>query len=81
MIKSFSERFEEDMRLKDFAEATRNSYLREVRRFFARTGKGIAPAVVVEEDLRNYFLHLKDERNYGTSAMKIAMSGLRFFLP
>lgn len=80
-MKSFSERFNEDMRLKDFAVATRNSYSREVRRFFARTGKGIAPVSVVEEDLRDYFLHLKDDRKYGSSAMKIAMSGLNFFLP
>lgn len=79
MIK-YRDRFIEDMRLRGFAEPTIDSYLREVKRFFERTGKGIAPLKVTEDHLREYFLHIQDERKYSIAAIKIAYSGLRFFL-
>lgn len=77
---NYRDRFIEDMRLRGFAEATIVSYFREVKRFFDRTGKDLTPLKVTEDHLRQYFLHLKDERKYSVSAIKISYSGLRFFL-
>lgn len=76
---SYREKFFENMVLKGYAEATKESYFREVKRFFDRMTVKKSPEKVVEEDLRVYFLHLKNDRNYGVSAMKAALCGLRFF--
>lgn len=77
---NYRDRFMEDMRLRGYAEPTRDSYYREVKRFFERTGKGLTPQKVTEDHLREYFLHLQEERKYSVAAIKIAYSGLRFFL-
>ncbi len=76
----FQQKFLEDMFLKDYAESTKNLYLRSVRYFFERSDLKKNAMDVVEEDLREYFLHLKHDRKYKVSALKIAVSGLRFFL-
>jgi site-specific recombinase XerD len=79
-MESFKKKFLEDMFLKDYAEATKENYFRSVRYFFERMDTKKMAEDVIEEDLRKYFLHLKNEREYKVSALKIAVSGLRFFL-
>lgn len=76
----YRKKFLEDMKLKGFAESTQNTYLREVKRFFNRCHPGKAPEKITEEDLRNYFLHLKNDRNHSVAGIKAALWGLRFFL-
>lgn len=80
MKKSFSKKFEEDMILKDYSDATRTTYTYAVKQFFKTSGSKVSANDVTEEDLRDYLFYLKSERNYQTSALKIAVSGLRFFL-
>lgn len=47
-------------------------------RLFLRRTK-LAPADVGEEDVRQYILHLKDERKQAPSSVNIAVCALRFF--
>lgn len=77
---NYRDRFADDMRLRGFSENTVFSYLREVKRFFDRTGKGVSPQKVDEDLIRKYFIHLQQDRKYSPSALKIAYSGMRFFL-
>lgn len=77
---NYRDRFVDDMRLVGYSEKTVESYLREVKRFFERTGKGVAPQRVDEDLIRKYFIHLQQDRKYSIAAMKIAYSGIRFFL-
>jgi len=76
----YRKKFIEDMKIKGFAEATQYGYLREVRRFFDRCHQGKSPEKITEEDMRNYFLHLKNDRNHSVAGLKAALFGLRFFL-
>jgi hypothetical protein len=59
-LKNWRERIGEDMRLRDLRQRTVDGYLLAVRLFLDRTGK--EPETLNEEDIRAYFLHLRDDR-------------------
>lgn len=67
----------EDMQLHGYSERTQQCYLREVRKLaeFYDT----SPALIDEEQLRQYFLYLKNEKDFATNSMKIAYCGIKFF--
>ncbi|MFQ5401795.1 MAG: tyrosine-type recombinase/integrase [Anaerolineae bacterium] len=71
------QRMLEDMQLRGLAPKTQDSYLRAVRQLAAYFGK--SPDQVNEEELRAYFLYLKNEKKASRSACTVALCGLKFF--
>jgi site-specific recombinase XerD len=76
-LKNWHERMAQDMRLRDYSRKTQEAYAREARHFLKHVGK--EPRELVEEDLRAYFIYLKEERKLAPSSRNIAVHGLRFF--
>lgn len=70
-------RFQETMRLRSLADATREEYLRFVRKLAARHGGD--PATLDEAAVRAHLLRLKDEHHYSPSSMRTAVSAMRAF--
>ena len=69
-------RLREDMTLRDFRPRTQEAYelaSRLLVRHFNR-----APAELTEEDLRSYFLHLRDVRKVAPSTLAVNLHGIRF---
>ncbi len=71
------ERMLADMQLRGLAEKTQEAYLRAVRQLATFYGK--PPDQIDEEELRQYFLYLKNEKRASRSACTIAICGLKFF--
>jgi len=67
----------EDMQLRGLSEKTRESYLRAVRQLAEYYCK--APDQISEEELRQYFLYLKNERQVSHSSCTVALCGIKFF--
>jgi len=76
-LENWRERMGEDMRLRDLRQRTIGGYLLAVRLFLDRTGK--EPEAITEDDIRAYFLHLRDDRHQAPSSINIATCALRFF--
>ena len=76
-LDNWQERMAEDMRLRDYSKKTQEAYTREARQFMKHVGK--EPSELVEDDLRAYFIYLKEERELAPSSRNIAVHGLRFF--
>jgi site-specific recombinase XerD len=67
----------EDMQLGGLAERTQQSYVRAVRQLAEYYGK--SPEQISEEELRQYFLYLKNDKQYASSSCMVALSGIKFF--
>jgi len=67
----------EDMQLHGFAERTQDSYLRTVGQLAAYFNK--PPDQINEEELRQYFLHLKNVKKASRSTITLALCGIKFF--
>jgi site-specific recombinase XerD len=70
-------RMSEDMRLRDFRPRTQQAYLLAVKLFLRRVEA--EPHEVTQEQVRAYFLHLREERGQAPSSINIAVCSLRFF--
>jgi integrase/recombinase XerD len=66
-----------DLQLRGFSTATQKAYVRAVRQLAAYYDK--SPDQLNEEELRQYFLHLRDEQGLGSSALRVALCGIKFF--
>lgn len=66
----------EDMQLKGYSLATQDAYVHGVRRLVAYCKK--SPELVTEEELRRYFLYMKEEKKYARGTTKITLSAIRF---
>lgn len=71
------ERMIEDLQLHGFAEKTQEAYLRAVRQL-ARYYKK-SPDRISRDELRKYFLYLKNEKRVSRSTCRVALYGIRFF--
>lgn len=71
------QRMSDDLHLAGMSERTHDGYLRAVRQLcdFAER----APDRVTEDQLRQFFLHLKNEKNFATGSLRVAFSGIKFF--
>ena len=72
-----AERMLQDMQLAGRSPATQSRYLgavRQMSRFF-----GMSPDRITEDQLRKYFLHLKNERELAAGTLKVAYHGIQFF--
>jgi hypothetical protein len=70
------ERMLEDMQLKGFAEKTQQCYIRSVRLLAQHFNK--TPDQITEEELRNYFLHVKNVKKWKRPTVTIALCGIKF---
>jgi site-specific recombinase XerD len=71
------QRMIEDMQLRGFSPKTQEAYLRQVRQLVERCNK--SPEKIMEEDLRDYFLYLKNEKGAARSTCTQALSAIKFF--
>ena len=67
----------EDMQLHGFAERTQDAYLRVVRQLATYFNK--PPDQINEEELRQYFLYLKNVKKAARSTITLALCGIKFF--
>jgi len=66
----------ECLQLRGLSERTQESYVRAVRQLAEHYHK--SPDLISEEELRQYFLHLKNVKHYARNTMTIAICGIRF---
>ena len=71
------EKMVEDMQLRGFAERTQEAYLLAVSQLARHYHK--PPDQINEEELRQYFLFLKNEKHAARATCTIALSGIKFF--
>ena len=67
----------EDMQLKGLAVRTQEAYVNAVLQLSRRFKK--SPDRLNEEELREYFLYLKNEKQVAESTFSIALCGIKFF--
>ena len=70
-------RMKEDLQLAGFTERTQKSYVDAVRglaKYYRRS-----PDLLTEEEVRQFFLHLINERKSAKSTVTIYLSGIKFF--
>jgi site-specific recombinase XerD len=67
----------EDMQLHGYAERTQESYLLAVRQLAEYYHK--SPDEISEEELRQYFLYLKNDKKASRSTITLALCGIKFF--
>lgn len=77
MFTQLQQRMIEDMQLRGLAPRTQVVYARAVRQLVEHYGRG--PDELTEEDLRQYFLHIKNVRKYARNTCTIALCGIKFF--
>lgn len=66
------QRFFEDLKLAGLSERTPQSYCRVLRDFSETIGK--RPAKATAENVREYFIHMMDERKFAASTMNVVHS-------
>jgi site-specific recombinase XerD len=71
------EKMTHDLQLCGLSERTQEAYLRAVRQLadYYHT----PPDRLTEEQLRNYFLYLKNEKRFAPASLKMAYYGIRYF--
>jgi len=74
---AIARRFLEDLQLHGFAERTQEMYMRAVRQLAYHYHK--SPDQITEEELRQYFLHIKNVKKWSRAGMTIAICGIKFF--
>ena len=67
----------EDMQLKGLAARTQEAYVNAVHQLSRQLKK--SPDRIEEEELREYFLYLKNEKQVADSTFSIALCGIKFF--
>ena len=71
------QRMIEDIQLRGLSERTQEMSVRAVRQLAEHSHK--SPARITEEELRDYFLSLKNVKHSSRSASTIALCGIKFF--
>jgi len=71
------ERMLQDMQLRGFADRTQECYLRSVRLLAQHFNK--PPDQITEEELRHYFLHVKNIKKWARATVTISLCGIKFF--
>jgi len=71
------QRFIEDMQLRGYSARTQEAYTRAVRQLAQRYHR--SPDKLSEEDLRQYFLYLANEKKWARASTTIALCAIKFF--
>jgi integrase/recombinase XerD len=66
-----------DLALAGLASGTQEGYVRGVRRLTAQYG--LPADCLTEQQVRDYFLHLKNDRELAPGTLSVAFSGIKFF--
>ncbi len=74
---TWQDRMSEDMRLRDFSARTLEGYLAATRQFIDWLRRG--PETTVDDDIRNYFLYLREQKKLAPTSIAVIMYALRFF--
>lgn len=71
------QRMSEDLHLTGKARRTHDGYIRSVRQLsdFARC----SPEKITETQVRQFFLYLKNDRQFAYGSLRVALSGVKFF--
>lgn len=71
------QKMNEDLQLAGMSKRTVHGYLRAVRQLadYCQT----RPNKITEAQLRQYFLYLKNEKNFAYGSIRVAFSGIKFF--
>jgi site-specific recombinase XerD len=77
MSTSLRQRMTQDLQLAGLSERTQDAYTRAVRQLAEHFRT--PPDRLTEAQLRDYFLHLKNDRHFAPASLGIAYSGLKFF--
>ncbi len=77
MSTTLRQRMTHDLRLAGLADRTQDAYLRAVRNLAAHFRT--PPDRLSEDQVRQYLLHLKDDRHFAPASLGIAYSGIKFF--
>jgi integrase/recombinase XerD len=67
----------ESLQLRGLSERTQECYVRAVRQLADHCDK--SPDLISEEELRQYFLYIKNVKKYSRAASTIAICGIKFF--
>ena len=70
------QRMLQDLQLAGLSERTQETYLRSVRQLADHFH--IPPDRLSEQQVRDYFLHLKNDRKFASASLGIAYSGIKF---
>jgi site-specific recombinase XerD len=70
-------KFAEDLQLNGMAERTQEGYLRSVRKLSEYCSK--SPDLVTDDEIRKYFLYLKNTKKHARNTTTIALCGIKFF--
>lgn len=70
-------KFTDFVQLKDYRQPTKDEYVRYLRKLAEHYA--CDPATLTEDQLRAYFLFLRQQKKFGGSAMKLARCALRSF--
>ena len=65
------------LQLRGLSERTQEAYVRAVRQLAQHYQK--SPDLISEEELRQYFLHIKNVKKYSRESSTIAICGIKFF--
>jgi len=76
-LQDYLTRMLQDLQLRGMAPSTQDDYVRSVRKISEHFNK--LPDQITEDEIRDYFLYLKNVKKYGRSASTLAMCGLKFF--
>ena len=71
------QRMSDDLHLAGMSRRTHDGYLRAVRQLAEYCQQ--PPEAIGEEDVRRFFLHLKNERHFAYGSLRVAFSGIKFF--
>ena len=67
----------ECLQLRGLSERTQEAYVRAVRQLSDHYHK--SPDLITEEELAQYFLHIKNVKKYSRASSTIAICGIKFF--
>ena len=76
MTTALRQRMHQDLQLAGLSERTQEAYLRAVRQLAAHFH--IPPDRLTEQQVRDYFLYLKNDRQFASASLGIAYSGIKF---
>jgi len=77
MSKKLLTKLNEDLKLAGYAKRSRQSYVRAVRQLYNFWGRPLEE--LEEQHVREYWLHCKDELDWGGATLRISYSGIKFF--
>lgn len=77
MSKQLLAKLDEDLKLSGYAKRSRQSYVRAVRQLMNFWSKPLEE--IEEQQVREYWLHCKDELDWSGATMRISYSGIKFF--